>query len=210
MEDSTRNHPFSVSKSIHKPNRALTALLSCLCLAMLIGLSACQRPAASEGITTAALADETELDSLWDTTLAVLRKHDFEPDRQDRANGVIETKPITSKQWHEPWRQDVADRYSLLQASLHTTQRRVTVRFVRDTGWSIEVQVDVYRLTTPESQITSASSVLHAFTGALPTTEGRTTKNGQSPERWVHLGRDDAMENRLLNRILASGEVNIE
>ncbi|MFQ5502143.1 MAG: hypothetical protein ACE5EQ_07550 [Phycisphaerae bacterium] len=207
MEDSIRNPTISVSRPIHKPNRALTISRSCLCLAALVWLSACQRPAAPEGITSAALADETELDSLWDTTLAVLRKHDFEPDRQDRANGIIETKPTTSKQWHEPWRQDVADRYSLIQASLHTTQRRVTVRFVRDAGWSIEVQVDVYRLTTPETQITSASSVLHAFTGALPTTEGRTYKSGQSPERWVHLGRDGAMEDRLLNRILASADV---
>ncbi len=102
---------------------------------------------------------ENEVDILWDETLSVLRKLDFRPDRQDRANGVIETLPTTSQQWGEFWRQDVADSYSLAASSMHTTQRKATVRFIQDSGaWRIETQVDVYRLSVPESQVTTASS----------------------------------------------------
>jgi hypothetical protein len=174
----------------------LLAVLPSICL---VG---CQRPAPPQGITAASLTED-ELDVFWEAALSVLRKHDLRPDRQDRAMGVIETLGTTSRQWSEFWRQDVADWYSLAHASLHTTQRKATVRFVRGADdWAIEVQVDVYRLSVPDSQITSASSVIQGFSGVLPTTEGELLPDPQARRRWVHLGRDAAMESRLLDRIL--------
>lgn len=165
--------------------------------------SGCQKPAPVEEWVTASPIAESDLDMLWDETLSVLRKHDFPPDRQDRVNGIIETTPATSQQWGEFWRQDVADMYSLTQSSLHTTQRKATIRFVRDDEgeWRLEVQVDIYRLSTPESQVTTASSALQSFSGVLPTTKGRLRRKSQG-RHWVHLGRDEAMETRLLDRIV--------
>jgi len=117
--------------------------------------------------------------------------------------GVIETRPTTSRQWGEWWRRDVGDSYSLGESSLHTIQRKATVRFVRGAeGRRVEVQVDVYRLSVPESQITTASSAIHGFDGALPTAEGQYGKDGNLRERWVHLGRDAEVETRLLASIL--------
>ena len=155
---------------------------------------------------SAQVADD-EIELFWDATLSILRKHGFRPDKQDRAMGVIETLPITSRQWGEFWRQDVADTYSLAHASLHTTQRKATVHFIRsegaEGGWRVEVQVDVYRLSMPESQITTASSAIQAFGGVLPTTEGVVNKDARSRRHWVRLGRDAVLESRLLDRILA-------
>ena len=144
------------------------------------------------------------MDNLWWTTLSVLEKHDFQPDRQDRAQGIITTLPTTSMQWGEFWRQDVADAYSYGESSLHTMQRQATVRFIHDSAWRVEVQVDVYRLCMPDSQLTTASSVFQAFSGVLPESEGTLTIRGTPRRTWVRLGRDGAMEQRLLNRILAS------
>ena len=166
------------------------------------------------------MTDE-DVQPLWDTALAVLIKHDFRPDRQDRTAGIITTHPTTSMQWHEPWRQDVADSYSVGEASLHTIQRQATVRFIRNgrtqrpaagdeprqTGvenWTLDVQVDVYRLSVPEYQITSSSSVIRSFSGDLPTVTGERVADARAARRWVPLGRDGAMEERLLTRILAS------
>ena len=192
--------------------RRLRVLLAGPMLLLLIGVTACQRPAVPQGVTEAAVGQD-ELDPLWDSALSVLRKHGFTPARQDRALGLIETKPTTSAQWFEFWRQDVADAYDLLDASLHTTQRKVTVRFVRaggngaehrtGEGWSVQVEVDVYRLSRPETQITTASSVLHGFSGSLPTVQGQALASGASKDRWVYLRRDGEMEQRLLHRILA-------
>lgn len=163
----------------------------------------CQRPAAPQGPTESVVQPE-ELELLWDAALSVLRKFDFQPDRQDRTAGIITTRATTSAQWHEPWRQDVADPYSLAEASLQTIQRTATVRFIRDGDeWRIDVQVDVYRQSAPESQVTTASSAIHAFSGNLPTAEGRVFQAAEAERHWVHLGRDAALESRLLNRILA-------
>ncbi len=187
-------------------------------LITLSGSTACHMPAPPEGLTAAAVA-EPQLDRLWDSTLSVLRKHDFQPARQDRALGIIETSPTTGMQWFELWRQDVASAYDLFEASLHTTQRKATVRFLRgdgergdpgsdetDAAWTVTVQVGVYRLSREETQITSASSVLHGFTGALPTAQGREPGSGTSQDRWIYKRRDGAVEQRLLRRILAGAE----
>lgn len=163
---------------------------------------------------TCSVVPADQLDSLWEASLRVLRLHDFRPDRQDRATGIITTFPTTSMQWHEPWRADVADAYSLGMSSMHTVQRQVTVRFVRDAersgepsgapgdGWVLDVEVEVFLLNVPDYQITTASSALRSFTGDLPTVTGEAT--GSRPaRRWVSIGRDGAMESRLLDRILS-------
>ncbi len=163
---------------------------------------ACQKPAPPEGITAAEVGEAEDLELLWESALSVLRKFDLEPVRQDRAMGVISTAPTTSRQWHEFWRQDVADDYGLTHASIHTTRRQVEVRFIHDEQWMIEVEVGVFRMTTPETQITTASSVLHGLSGSLPTVRGRLYPEGDPPVRWVPLGRDGALEEEILNRIL--------
>lgn len=190
------------------PSLALQAgvLFTPLAVALALCLSGCERPIQPEGVTAAPVYGE-ELDALWEASLSVLMKHDFQPQRQDRAMGLIVTRPTTSRQWGEFWRQDVdpSDRYGMLQASLHTMQRQATVRFMRgDEGWRLEVQVDVYRLSAPESQITTASSAIQAFSGALPTTEGEVSKDPRLRKQWVHVGRDVAIEERLLDRILTA------
>lgn len=174
-------------------------------LTLVSALTGCERPIPVEPEETTTVAvSQDNLDVLWDAALAVLNRFDFRPDRQDRAMGIIETKPATSKQWGELWRQDVADSYSLLESSLNTIQRKATVRFIRSAeGWRVEVQVDVYRLSAPESQITTASSTLHSFDGALPTAEGLIGKKAEQRERWEPLGRDANEETRLLSSILA-------
>ncbi|MFQ5422890.1 MAG: hypothetical protein ACE5F9_02805 [Phycisphaerae bacterium] len=164
----------------------------------------CQRPIAPEGPTAEAV-DAASLDTLWDAALSVLKKHDFRPDRQDRAIGLITTYPTTSQHFTEFWRQDVADPYSFLHAGLHTTQRKATVRFVRAPearDWRLEVEIDVYRLSTPEHQVTTASSAIQAFSEALPTTAGYQVRDRRTARRWVSLGRDGEMERRILDRIL--------
>ena len=171
--------------------------------ALFAGPIGCHKPDQPEGPTVEAIEND-QVDSLWAAAESVLRKHDFQIDRQDRAVGVLSTLPTTSQQFFEVWRQDVADPYSLGQASLHTMPRRAQVRFVRDPAgrhWTIDMQVDVYRLSTPEHQVTSASSALLAFSGALPTATGQIGQNAAKAREWVHLGRDGELESRLLSQI---------
>jgi len=168
--------------------------------------SGCHKPAPPQG-PTAEFIERDHVDALWQASQSVLRKHDFQIDRQDLAAGVIETLPTTSQHYFEFWRQDVADPYSFAQATLHTMQRKATVRFVRtpsDPQWTIELQVDVYRLSTPEHQVTSASSALLAFSGGLPTATGQVGQSAMKQREWVPLGRDPELESRLLSQIFTA------
>ncbi len=189
-----------------------------LVLSFALLAAGCQRPTPPVQ-PTASYVDAADLDSLWDASLRILRRHDFQPDRQDRAAGIITTFPTTSAQWHEPWRRDVADGYGLLMASMHTVQRQVTVRFIHENDgprsstssppvapslspWSLDVQVDVFLLSAPDYQITSSSSAIRSFSGDLPTITGESVQ-AREARRWVPMGRDGSMEDRLLNSILA-------
>ena len=176
-----------------------------LTFTILVGLAfavGCHKPAPPQG-PTAEFIQHDDVDPLWQAAQSVLRKHDFQVDRQDLAAGVIETLPTTSQHFSEFWRQDVADPYSFGQATMHTMQRKATVRFIRAPGsqWTIELEVDVYRLSTPEHQVTSASSALLAFSGGLPTATGQVGVNASKQREWVPLGRDGEMESRLLSQI---------
>lgn len=172
-------------------------------MALVLFASGCQRPIPPEGPTVAVVEERSEVNPLWDSTIAVLRKCDFRIDRQDRSQGVITTQPVTSMQWFEFWRQDVAHPYDYLQASLDTIERKVTVKFRNGNNWTIDVQVDVYRMNSPDVQITTASSAVHALSGLLPTTEGQVYPHAREGEQWVPMGRDGNMEARLMQRILS-------
>lgn len=171
-------------------------------LALFALASGCHKPAPPQG-PTAEFIQHDDVDPLWQAAQSVLRKHDFQIDRRDLAAGVIETLPTTSQHFSEFWRQDVADPYSFAQATMHTMQRKAIVRFIRAAGsqWSFEVEVDVYRLSTPEHQVTSASSALLAFSGGLPTATGQVGVNASKQREWVPLGRDGELESRLLSQI---------
>lgn len=183
----------------------LSFFAAALTVAVSHSIIGCSRAAPPEG-PTCSVVPADDLDRLWEASLRVLRLHDFQPDRQDRAAGIITTFRTTSMQWHEPWRSDVADGYSLAMSSLHTVQRQVTVRFVRDreraNDWTLDVQVDVYLLNAPDYQVTTASSAIRSFSGDLPSVTGEVGE-ARGARRWSLVGRDPAMEDRLLERILA-------
>lgn len=169
---------------------------------ILVGLLAspgCQQPVRPSEPTLGDLAPEQTPDDIWDRTLAVLKEHEFVPDSQDRANGRITTMPTTSKQWYEPWRKDVVDKYDVIMASLHTIRRSANVQFIRESNrWRVDVTVRIEQLSEPEPQVTTASSVLHGFTGALPDSQGR--RSG-GMRQWRYMGRDGEMEAQLLSEI---------
>lgn len=184
----------------HMPiRRTATAGLIVAALA-LFSAPGCQQPYQPDS-PTFATSPGADFDALWDAALRVLRRRGFEPDRQDRAEGVIVTAPATTRQWFEFWRRDAVDAYSVLEASLHTIQRRVTVRIPRD-PIGVDVQVEVLRLMTPERQVTTASGGLNLFASAVPTTEGERVVRSADAIGWEPLGRDAALEQAILDQIL--------
>jgi hypothetical protein len=138
--------------------RSPSLLLSTLASALLAG---CAAPAAPTG-PTSVVVDVSDYDALVDGTLTVLRQRDYEPSRVDRAAGVIVAGPTTGKQWFEFWRRDVVGKYEVLESSLHTVRRVVTVKITATAAQPVD-DAEI----TPTS---GAPAVASAPTTAAPTT----------------------------------------
>jgi len=168
-----------------------------------------------------------DYDAFVDASVSLLRQFEFPPERVDRARGMIVTGPATSGQWFEPWRVDSQGPYQVLESSLHTLRRAVTVQItpldeapatqptvtdVISEEWDREpdlwqvpryrvaVQVDKERYAAPPRQITTTSGALSIYSTRIPTTEGVRGRASRSDE-WVALGRDPLLEAFLLERL---------
>jgi hypothetical protein len=102
------------------------------------------------------------------------------------------------------WRPEVIGTYQEAEANLHTVRRQGTVQITQDPqqpGCHVSVQVDVYRYSAPERQVTTASGALQMFGEKLPTAQGQVGPQ-EAMAHWVPLGRDGRLEAELLQRIL--------
>ncbi len=89
-------------------------------------LAGCQAPPQSAGPTDIILR-VPDYEVFVDDSLSLLRRCDFPPEYVDRTRGLVISKPATSGQWFEPWRVDSQGGYQLLESSLHTMRRVVTI-----------------------------------------------------------------------------------
>lgn len=62
--------------------------------------------------------------------MSALRRNHFTIAYADRTAGRIVTQPETSKQWFEFWRSDAPGGYQVLESSLHTIRRVVTIDLI--------------------------------------------------------------------------------
>lgn len=150
--------------------------------------------------------DAPQQDALWDATQDVLRRHGLPLDRVDRVAGVMTTFPVTSQHWFEVWRKDVATFRDVMESSMNPIRRWVAVTFAKDDNeaWTeVAVVVHKERLSSPDRQFNSSGSAYQYFSGNLPSTTGQ-FRVTTADDRWLDLGRDPAMEDRLLRRIIAT------
>lgn len=182
----------------------ISGIATIVVLAMIIGVSGCQAPAARVE-TTARLIELTQRDEFIDDALTFLREHDFTPDIVDRELGILLTEPSTSGQWFEFWRSDVHGRYQMFEASIHTIRRSIRVELAPrpeqgETAYDLMVQVDKERFSSPQRQVTNTLSALGIYSERIPTREGLLAARQQG-DHWVALGRDGPFEDYLLERI---------
>ena len=148
--------------------------------------------------------DSSQVDRVWEAAREALRRHRFRLDRVDRRGGIITTMPETSQSLVEFWRHDVDTWADLLEATLNPVRRWVEVTLTRgDDDTSVELAVSVHkeRLSSPDRQFNSTGAAYQYFGGNLPSTSGAVNVTPED-DRWLDLGRDPAMEARLLDAIL--------
>lgn len=102
--------------------------------------------------------------AVWRATLEVLRRYDFEIDRQDRRAGVITTRPLLGKHFFEFWRRDAADPRDVAESTLQTIYRTVTVTIRPTSAGAATFRPDVeVRLRRSNRQYVGVASTTDAY-----------------------------------------------
>jgi hypothetical protein len=115
--------------------------------------------------------------------------------------GVFETPWQTGATIFEPWKRDSAGAFNRWQSTLQTIRRRATVRVVPVSGgYEVGVRVDkqLEDLVRPERATAGAASLRND--SSLPTDRLNPPSTVLSSERWIDIGRDEPLEQRLLGR----------
>lgn len=181
--------------------------VAALCIVAAALLSGCRGRDRVELVSTQQIqiAEQTpQAERLWQSIQQTLRDHRFRLDRIDRAAGVITTFPIGSEHFFEFWRHDVDTRRDWLEATINPLRRWVSVTLTPggEAGWEqIAVAVHKERLSATERQFNNSAAVYQFYSEQLPATTGE-MQPGKSEEKWLDIGRDPAMEDRLLSMML--------
>ncbi len=177
-----------------------------LVFVLLGAISGCLGPRRSEYLSTREISVQdrsAEADRLWQAAQETLRRHGFQLDRVDHRAGLITTMPEGSQHFFEFWRRDVDTAPDFWEATLNPIRRRAEVVIARgeDGVWT-QLAVAVYkqRLSSPDRQFNSTGAAYQYFGDSLPATTGEPRVTAED-DRWLEMGRDSAMEERLVRAI---------
>ncbi len=179
---------------------------SVLIATSVLGVSGCNSSKPTQRISTCRVPTDSPQagDILWDAVLDTLREHRFKLDRVERRTGLATTLPTTSKQFFEFWRQDVATTHDAWESTLNPIRRWVKVTFESDQSLAnkrLSVEVHKQRFSSPDRQFNSSGGAYEFFGASLPSTTG-IARITAAHNRWIDMGRDPAMEDYLLRKIL--------
>ena len=158
------------------------------------GQKAVEQPACIEAIGK---------DKLMQATEKTLLSMGFAIEKYDVENGVIRTRPLRGGQFFELWRRDNASGFDAAESNVQSIQRTVELTFAADqTRMCMNCSATVQRLSLPDEPIQGylGAPALHTDsdkgTQRLDVDEKRLDKM-----RWVDLGRDTALEAKILNQV---------
>lgn len=171
-----------------------------------------------------------EYDAVFEATEAVLREYRFEIDRADRRFGVVTSRPMTASSLIEPWYADNTTFDQVLDSSINHHRRTVRVELepatddqgdasagqampiqpgVR-TDYLLRVEVYVDRRHVAERQLNTAAVTGVGFAQNTGRTRSLATERGLQTEFWRPIGRDAALEQRLVRAIVQRATLPVE
>jgi hypothetical protein len=145
-----------------------------------------------------------DYDELWEAAIGAARWRGFRIDRTDYRNGLLVTRPLSSKQLFEPWRRDVATLPDMAESTLASIRRIVRFEIAKrdDDTFELVPKVLVERFTSTERRITSVTQYRESFSIEVGQGSRERDKGVNIPETyWYTTDRDDAMERQLADAV---------
>ena len=174
-------------------------LMVCAGLLLLAGCAETQRYEAAEQICTEDI-DKVQAMQIAEEVLAKMR---FTIEKADVESGLIRTRPLPGAQFFEFWRSDNVGAFNCAEANLHSIRRIVELNIKQqDEGLSIGCDVNVYRLSLPEHEVSSSARAYDMFSeSSLLLQRIKLNPEQEAGMAWVNLGQDQRLETEILKRI---------
>jgi hypothetical protein len=147
----------------------------------------------------------------WDQIVDVVSGY-FTIAREQRARrngevwteGLIQTAPQDGATWLEPHRHDSVGTFNRWESTFQTIRRRAVVRVIPDAaGYLVEVIVEKELEDLPSPEKATAGAATFRGEGSLPSRRLEQVSRTRSSPRWLQLGRDPPLEQRMLAEIQA-------
>ncbi|MCI0335566.1 MAG: hypothetical protein L0228_20350 [Planctomycetes bacterium] len=151
----------------------------------------------------------TNEDLAWDQIADVVSDY-FTIAREQRARldvgteGRIETAPQDGATWLEPHRHDSVGSFNRWESTFQTIRRRALLRVIPDAaGYLVEVVVEKELEDLPNPEKATAGAAVFRSDDSLPSRRLEDVSRARSSPRWIQLGRDPLLEQRMLADIQA-------
>ncbi len=118
--------------------------------------------------------------------------------------GRIETVPLTGATVLEPWRHDSVSTFNRWESTFQSIRRRAIVRVIPDAnGYLVEVIVEKELEDLPKPEKARVGPSAFGSDQTLPSERLEEITRTHSSPNWIPLGRDPALEQRILAEIHA-------
>jgi hypothetical protein len=116
--------------------------------------------------------------------------------------GRIDTAPQDGATWLEPQRDDSVGRFNRWESTFQTIRRRAAIRVVPDgVGYTIEIAVEKELEDLPHPERATAGAATFRNDGSLADDLAEQVSRTRTSPRWISLGRDPPLEQRMLAEI---------
>ncbi|HEX6963352.1 MAG TPA: hypothetical protein VF175_15905, partial [Lacipirellula sp.] len=113
--------------------------------------------------------------------------------------GRIDAYPRIGATVFEPHRRDSVGRYNRWESTFQTIRRRATVRVIPDaTGYIVDVTVEKDLEDLPRPEFATAGAASFRNDSSLPSAPAEQVSHTRLAGRWIHIGRDPALEQQML------------
>ncbi len=178
-----------------------------LCLLILVLVTGCsglrnstRAQSAAPAVNPVFIAHQDQ-EYVWERVVDVVHDY-FEIARENRLDGIIETKPLVAAGILEPWHRDSVGLGNRLEGSLQSIRRRGFVNVLPAEGGGYLVSVEIFKeqedvVTTPDKSAGNST-----FQENRPLQRDLSLVVGDAaPEGWIALGHDQALEAKMLREI---------
>ncbi len=138
---------------------------------------------------------------VWERTVDVLHDYQFQIARENKLDGLIETKYKVGSGLLEPWQRESIGFRNRLESTLQSIRRRAVVSVTPQEGGYL-VGVEAFKELEDVGGVVENTAGGATFQEAYPLQRDLNLVVGQSaPSGWIPIGRDLPLEQNVLARL---------